>query len=478
MKAHHHRTHPLLLALSLVFPVSSIAQESELLFTLSSFGGGLFFTNRAQDVDLRDNDSVAIAPGSPQPIGLWTYQGSDLSLIANASTPWPVPGENGSIARFSISMANDGDAIYFAGKREFADSDALFVSEGGEVSLIANMAEFGKGSGRVDVRQIEAAGGRVLVNIHQGAEDVSYSAYLIWDAGIWSVLQEAEDGSLNRGATLSSNGEWILMENALVSRPGGSSRTAFEGVSNVGGFSLFADTHRPLTISNDGTVHGIGFLADGTGKLIMAEAADGTTRVIVEPTGEVAGLPLTANGILLLDDSFMASDGEAVFFRINGEGYQNQHYLKIAPDASIEAVATFPLALADDTWSFPSVEDVARGAILFSADNADRRQKGFIRVGGDAGDTGPPRSLWADFAVTDIWKASGSLGWIYDDAYPLIYSFDLGSYVHVFAEGASLDGYFFYLYRDRLWFYTIDSFGGWAYQLTGDSIGWLRLIGE
>jgi len=465
---------PLLFAAALSLPPLLSAQDGEVLFTLSNFSGGLFFTNRAQDVDLRAGGSVSIAPGSPQPIGIWTYDGDERPLVANASTAWPVAGESGSITRFAISTATDGDAVYFAGKRDFLDSDTLFVSAGGELSVAAQVADFGEGTGRVAVRQIEAAGDRVLVNIHQGDDDVVYSAYQYWMDGAWSVLQDAGDGSLNRGATLSGNGQWVLMENAAVAQPGVSTRTAFDGVTGVGGFTFNAAGTRALTITNDGTVYGIGFL--DTGRVLIAEDAAGNVRLVAGPEGELAGVPLTAPGLTLLDDGFMASDGIDVYVKVNAADSQSQHYLKIAPDDSAALVATFPLTLGGETWSFPAVEDVAHGAILFSADSSDFRSKGFIRVGGGFAPSSPV-SLWAEVEVVNGWKRSGALGWIYDGDYPLIYSFDLESYIYVVPDGATLAGFYFYRYADGNWFYGIEDFGGWAYQLTGDSVGWVNLLG-
>ncbi len=82
------------------------------------------------------------------------------------------------------------------------------------------------------------------------------------------------------------------------------------------------------------------------------------------------------------------------------------------------------------------------------------------------------QTLWHAYPEEDGWRQSNAIGWIYDEAHPYYFSYSFGGWLYLYPTGARLPGFYFYSYADENWYFAVEPFTRWVFQITGEPVGW------
>lgn len=428
--------------------------------------------------------------GPPRQIAV--TDGSDVTNLVTTATPYP-PETSSKFTSFGW-LASDGDTLYFAGNSSTDNTTkvnggnyGLFAYDGTSVtSLLDDAGTLGKSSGLASVTGIEAGNDKVVFTIQQGIDSVDYFGYYLYDNGQITLVADTET-NVNEG-----DGKLLELYNQIEISPNGE-HIAFVAATKGGSFPSggtlyrYVDGSLVAVIGESGSVGGTSFtyfpiskpvvLNDGT-LFFNAFGMSGARPFIVDPNNTVSALPLPSHdGATAENVAFTATDGVYAYGAATVSS-QAVFSVRYSVAAGYEVLQSFPFNAGGIEWGsygFSYYDANAEGAI-FSLYSTDFSKNGvFSNVDGlgvSLGGGDEVSSFWADYEDHGGWKRTLSVGWVYDPTFPYVFSYTFNSWLYIVAEGGSLDGYYFYNYREDAWYFTVEAFNGWVYQMTGDPIGW------
>jgi hypothetical protein len=462
------------------------------------------FTNRFYQPVLHDGE-VAFLGGFSSPTHIFLTDGSGPRAILDGQTAFP-PDTSAKFTAYAW-LTSDGETLFFTGNsgNEFnginGGNYGLFSYDGSAITtLVTDASSLTSATGLATITGIQAGGGTVVFTAQQSGETdaENYFAFYAHDGNTATLIAETGttvsegDGALTQlvnTINISPNGEhiafWagtkfqgsIASESALYRYTGSGLETILLSNSQTNtGSTLSGLAERAPLVLNDGSVVTYGF-ADGNQVAVMVSPDNTITQI---PYPSIEGQ--TMSGL-----QFTATDGEKLYGVVRGYDQTfTTFYTGVvwSEAAGIEIFLEFPFTADEVSWgsySFAFYDANADGA-LFSLYAEDFSVNGvFTNIDGLGvalnGNGNTTTSYWSEYQTYGNWKWSLALGWIYDDRFPFVYaSYTFGSWIYVVPDTGSLDGFYLYNYGDASWYYVVEGFNGWVYQLTGDNIGWRFLF--